>query len=214
MKKYRSLYLYIILVFAISSCTPAPAPTLIPIETVFAATHNALMAQTAAAKPRETAIPSMTSTRAPTPTPFPSATIVHLIATDTPMPTATIIADTPTNISSGSGTVLYACEIVQLTPADEHIIKPNEAFKWVWYITNVGTTKWSPDTVYARYVRGSQFFVDLETPLDDTFSVGETNSVSIKMRAPTEPGTYWAVFSLKKGIHDFCYAKLTIIVQK
>ncbi len=211
MKKYRPLYIFLILFFVLSSCTPAPAPTLLPIETVFAATHGAIMSQTAAAKPLETDTPQPTETRAPTLTPVPSATNVVLVPTITPTPTA---IPSPTNITSGSGNVLYACELVQLNPGDTYVVKPNESFHWVWRVRNIGTKKWFPDTMFLKYARGAEYYIKKKAPLGDPTDVGEVGIFRIKMQAPKEPGTYTTTFSLNKGIHYFCYFKLKIIVKK
>ncbi len=211
MKNHRA-YIFLVLLFALSSCAPA-TPTLLPIETVFAATHGAIMSQTAAAKSLETATPQSTHTHAPTITPFPSATTVLLNIVATSTPTTTPIPS-PTNITSGSGNILYACELVQLSPENDYIVKPNESFHWVWHVRNIGTTKWYPDTVSVKYARGAQYYIKKEAPLGDTINIGDVALFRIKMQAPKEPGTYTTTFSLKKGIHYFCYFNLRIIVKK
>ncbi|HIE24637.1 MAG TPA: hypothetical protein EYP74_01410 [Anaerolineales bacterium] len=212
MRKYRFIYIFLVLFFALSSCAPAP-PTLLPIETVFAATHSAIMTRTAKAKPPETATPLTRNTLAPTLTPFPSATTVllNIVATSTPTVEPSV---TPTNITSGSGTVLYACELVSISPKKGYVAKPNEKIKWIWHVRNIGTQKWYPKTMVAKYRSGEPFYVQKEYPMQKITHVGDVAVFDIRAQAPNEPGSYRMTFSLKKGIHYFCYYTLKIIVKK
>ena len=209
MKKYSPIFILLVFFLILSAC--APVEQVIPIETVFAATHAAIMAQTAAAMPKETATPTPINTRRPTMTSFPTATIVVLSPTHTPTLTP---AYTPTNITSGSGNVLYACELVKLSPGSGYIVKPRERFKWTWTVRNIGTTKWWTDTMFVTYASGAQYHLKKEFSLGSPTDIDETGVFVIKMEAPKEPGTYTTTWSLKKGIHTFCYAQLRIVVKK
>ena len=168
MKKYSLVFILLAFFLTFSAC--APVEQAIPIETVFAATHAAIMAQTAAAMPKETTTPTPINTRRPTMTPFPSATIVVLTPTHTPTLTPVY---TPTNITSGSGNVLYACEIVKLSPESGYIVKPNERFKWTWTVKNIGTTKWWTDTMFVTYASGAQYHLKKEFSLGDPTASSE-----------------------------------------
>ncbi len=212
MKKYPRLLILLMFLFLLSACAPSTPQPLVPIETVFAATMDAINAQTAAAMPpTATFTPTPINTRRPTLTPVPSATAVVLTPTFTPTITPVY---TPTNITSGSGNVLYACELVQLSPGSGYEAKPNEKFRWVWKVRNIGTKKWWTDTMFAAYASGSEFYVKKEFALGSPTDIGEVGVFSIKMQAPKEPGTYTTTWSLKKGIHTFCYAQLKIVVKK
>ncbi len=208
MKKYRHLFILTLFAIIFSSCAPKAEP--VPIETVFAATHAAIMAQTAAAMPKNAPSPTVTITLAPTFTPYPTSTTV-IIAKKTATPTPEV---TPTNITSGSGTVLYACNILGSSIPDGFEIKAKEKFNWTLRIENIGTTQWWPDTMYAHYVSGSKYHVKKEAALGDPTRVGESGIFTMKMQAPSEPGTYTTTWSLQKGIHQFCFFKLKIIVKK
>ena len=205
----RNLIFVLVFFLALSAC--APTSDLIPIETVFAATHSALMAQTEAARARETATPIPTNTRRPTLTPIPSSTTFVLTPTFTP--TVTLVP-TATQVTSGSGNVLYSCNIRTISPTSGYIAKPNERIRWTWYVENMGTTKWWPKTMVAAYSSGAEHYVDKEIALEDPTDVGETGIFSVRLIAPKEPGTYTTTWSLKKGIHYFCYTKLVIVVKK
>lgn len=212
MKKYKRILMALTFLLLLSACAPSTPEPIVPIETVFAATMNAINAQTAAAMPAtSTPTPTPINTRRPTITPQPSSTAVVLTPTFTPTITPVY---TPTNITSGSGNVLYACELVELSPRSGHEVKPNEKFRWVWKVRNIGTKKWWTDTMFVTYVSGSKFYVKKEYALGDPTDIGEIGVFSIKMQAPKEPGTYTTTWSLKKGIHSFCYAQLKIVVKK
>lgn len=211
MKKYRLIFILLIFLLALSACAPKPKVEVFPIETVFAATYAAIMEQTAAAMPAETLNPTLTLTPRPTSTSFPTATIVVLAPTHTPTNTP---ISTPTNITSGSGTVLYACNILSQSPQGTYLVKPGERFTWTWQVENIGTTRWRGDSMSVVYIRGAQYALEKEYPLGDHINIGDNDIFTIKMEAPKEPGTYTTTWSLEKGIHNFCYAQLKIIVRK
>ena len=208
MKKQLIFYTFLIIAFVISGCTAESPPTLLPIETIIAGTQGAAMAETELAIPFESVTPSPTFTRVPTLTPYPSATDVILTATFTPIPV------TPTNITSGEGDVLYACELVELSPGDDYFIRPNGKFNWTWRVRNIGTKEWETGTMFAQYARGSAFHTKNRFPLENSADVGEVGVFHIKMKAPEKEGTYTTTFSLKKGVHYFCYYSLRIVVRK
>jgi len=213
MKKYSPIYILLILSFILSACTSAPEQPLIPVETVFAATYAAIQAKTAAAMPSNT--PTPIDTRRPTLTPYPSATTYVLILTQTFTPTITI-TPSPTNVTSGSGTVLYACEFLGQLPDSTYTAKPDEVIRWVWTVRNIGTTRWYPDSMFVAYANGAKIYAgkDKKFPLKTAANVGETGEFTIRLRAPKEPGKYTTVWALKKGIHNFCYATLVVNVKK
>ena len=213
MKKYRSFYISLITILTLSACTPA-TPESPSIGTIVAATHAAAQAQTAAAMPTTTLAPPTPLRARATSTLLPTATI-FVFSSSTPRETSTPTATaTATNVTSGSGTVLYSCDILGLSPENGVVVKPNEAFKWIWSIRNIGTVRWSSEETTARYSSGATYHVKKEVPLQSSINLGETGQFRINMKAPSAPGTYITTWSMRKGIHDFCYAKLVIVVRK
>jgi hypothetical protein len=211
MKKYQITYILLTLLLLLSGCAPAPVAAPLPIETVFAATHAALMAQTAAAMPKESATPTLAPTLRPTQTLAPTSTFVVLAPTNTP--TATIVP-TATNVTSGSGEVVYSCEILNLSPKNGYVVKPKEKIIWEWEVKNIGTRKWWSDAVMVTYSRGASFHNNKKYFLDSPTDIGETGTFRVKMEAPTAPGKYTTTWSMRKGIHYFCYAQFQIVVKK
>lgn len=217
-EKHRPLCLLVAVALLLSSCTPVyPEQTDIPVETIVAATYAAISAQTAAARPPNTAtsLPP-TATRPPdTATPTPTATFIIAIASITPSFTPTATAEpTATNVTSGSGTVLYSCNILSLSPPNVYRVKANESFNWVWQVENIGTTTWDPDSVKVIYASGAQLSNQKRYPLNDRTKPGQNTLFTIKMKAPGEPGTYTTTWSMRKDIHTFCYVKMEIEVFK
>ena len=214
MKRYRALYICLITILSLSACTPVATPQPPSLETIVAATYAAAKAQTEAAMPSETPIPTTPTAARSTLTPFPTATTFVLPSftptfTITPTP-----AYTATNITSGSGDIIYACNIIKLSPESGYVVKPNEDFKWIWEVENIGTAKWWPDTAYIRYSRGAEFHVKKQAAVGDPTDPGEIGIFKVKMHAPKEPGSYTTTWSIRKGIHEFCFAQLKIIVKK
>jgi hypothetical protein len=80
-------------------------------------------------------------------------------------------------------------------------------------VRNIGTKKWWTDTMFVTYVSGAEYYIKKEFALGSPTDIDEIGVFSIKMQAPEKPGTYTTTWSLKKGIHSFCYAQLKIIVK-
>lgn len=213
MKKHH--FFFIISLFTLSACLPASTPAPPSIETIVAATYAAAKAQTAAAMPTATLIPPTATEARATFTPYPSATsfvIPSATATFTITPTP---AYTATNITSGSGDILYACNVVETSPASGYVAKPGEEFIWWVRIENIGTAKWWPETAYIKYSRGAEYHIKKEAAVGEPTDPGEIAVFKVKMRAPKDPpGTYTTTWSMRKGIHEFCFVQLRIVVKK
>ncbi len=215
LKKHPLFSLFLLIAIVLTSCAPAPAQEYVPVETIVAATYAAIAAQTEAARPPATFTPlPPTATRPPgTATPTPTATFVistltpTFTQTFTPVPTATLI-------TSGSGTLLYACDILSIAPKDSVRIKVNQRFQWNWEVENIGTTRWDPDTMDAYFIGGTQMSKYKGYPISGPAKPGKTITVQIDLVAPKEPGNYTTTWALRKGVHRFCYMKLDVEVYK
>ena len=211
-KKYQPLFLTLLLALLLAGCAPAATPY-VSIETIVAATYAASVAQTEAARPPATPTPlPPTPTRRPgTATPTPTATFV--ISSVTPSPTKT---DTPeptaTNITSGSGTVLYACNIISTSPKSPHRVKPRDRVQWTWVVENIGTTRWDPSTTDVHFAGGTRMTSNNQADIQSPAKPGSTTTVKINLDVPKEPGVYTTTWAFRKGIHNFCYATIQIDV--
>ncbi len=212
-KKHRPFLLFLIFTLLIAGCTPVAEQPYVPVETIVAATYAAISAQTAAARPPNTPTPlPATPTRRPsTITPTPTTTFV--LPSFTPIFTQTsTLEPTATNVTGGSGSVLYDCNIISLSPESVYEVKANQDFFWIWEVENTGTTAWVPDIVKIAYTGGTQLAKDKRFPLNERTQPGKIAYFKIKMRALKEPGTYDTTWALRKDIHMFCYEKLVIEV--
>ena len=213
MKKYRFFYMPLIVLLSLSGCIFTPVEA-VSIETIAAATYAVIQAQTAAAMPIATLVPPTLTELRSTLTPYPTST-TFVILSPTPTLTSTATpAYTATNATSGSGTILYACDVLSTSPESVYVVKPNEKFKWTLNVKNTGTAKWWPDSTYIKYSHGAEYYVDKESAIERPTDPEETGIFIVKMQAPKGPGTYTTTWSMRKGIHYFCYVQLRIVVKK
>ncbi len=171
---------------ACSSPTPTslPTPDLNPLRTEVAATVLAQVALDLAQTPSATIPPSSTATIAPSLTP----TVVESL---TPTPTSIITA----TLATGTvGTALIdRAEWVSQSIPDDTAFTPGETFTMTWTLRNVGTSTWTAGYLL-RFYSGDTFGAAREIILGQEVPPGDTVDITIKMRAPTRPGTYQSVW--------------------
>ena len=215
MRTYEHLlYLLLVVVIALSGCSPATPAPYVPVETIVAATYAAISAQTQAARPPNTPTPPPPTATHPPSTDTPTPTVTFVISTLTPPATSTPTPEpTRTNVTSGSGTVLYSCNINSTSPANGAELKAGQDFLWVWQVQNTGTTTWKPDTLKVVYDSGEQLSAKNSFSTDDVTKPGDVTQIKLKMHTPKAPGTYRTIWFLRKEIHSFCYVELKIIVK-
>jgi len=215
LKKHPLFIAVIIATIFLSACNPVPEQAYVPVETIVAATYAASVAQTEAARPPNTPTPLPPTATRPPGTATPTPTVTFVISTNTPTNTPTFTPEpTATNVTSGSGTLLYACNLLSTSPQGAYRVKANQSFQWVWQIENIGTTRWDPRNVEARFWGGTQLSSSKAFEIREPAKPGQNTSVSIRLTAPKEPGNYSTEWSLRKDIHRFCYAQLEIEVYK
>ena len=214
-KQLHFIYIWLIFALLLSGCGPAMPQESVSIETIVAATYAAIAAQTEAARPSATVTPlPPTATRPPgTATPTPTATFVISTRTPTFTPTASP-EPTATYVTSQSGLLLYACNILSLSPRDSTEVKAGKSFVWTWTVENTGNTRWDPSTMDVYFTGGTKVTKTNSFPISNPAKPGSTTDVKIKIVAPKEPGTYSTTWALRKGVHRFCYVKLNLAVSK
>lgn len=215
MKKYRSYYILLVLVLVLSGCMPTtPEPPFVSVETIVVATYAAIQAQTEAAMP-------VATTSTPSATPIESYSTVTPIFTNTsfvissltPIPTSTTIPSaTPTNVTSGSGNVLYSCEVVSSSPGSGYEVKKNKNFIWTIRVKNTGTVKWDRGDTKIAHIKGAEYYIEKRVLLEETTKTGEIGEFRVELYAPEEQGRYTSTWTMRKGIHDFCVIKYQIYV--
>ena len=216
LKKYRPLYLILVVALVLASCTPSvPEQPYIPVETIVAATYAVISAQTEAARPTETSTPLPPTATRPPDTETPTPTVTFVIKTSTPSLTPTSTAKpTATNVVSQSGDLLYACKILSQSPRNVHRVKVKETFQWSWQIENAGNTIWDPSDTKAIYTSGTMLANKKDYPITDRIKPGNSASFTLKVTAPSGPGKYTTTWSMRTGIHSYCYVTLEIDAYK
>ncbi len=218
-RRYRSSYVFVIAFILLSGCAP-PSPTQVPgiVETIVAATYSAAAAQTAAAMPSSPPIlPTLAATKTPSPptiTPTPTPTFVVYLFSPTPTITLTPVP-TETDDGGGGGAVTgpYVCQFISQSPDNGSTFSSKQDFDWKWKVRNVGTTDWYTDTMRFMYISGDRFALKDMYQLGNKTVVGETEQLTVHMKAPESPGIYTTTWAMRKGKYVFCYIQFQIVVK-
>ena len=209
-RNYRALVVLVITGIMLA-CVPTLAPASAPMPTFDPNSINTTIAQTAGAAATQTALmlpPTFTFTATPlpahTPTETPTPTFIFLL------PTVTVL---PTMVKPGSSSAQYDCQIILQNPKNDSAFSPGAAFDMTWQVANIGKNAWfSSDTDY-RYSSGDRIHKASIYDLPSSVLPGGTIDLTVKMKAPAEPGTYKTEWRISVGKNWFCPLKLTIIVN-
>jgi len=157
--------------------TPVPPTAAGPTEAV--AASATLGADVTAGPPAGTARPGAT-----------------LAATATPTRLATLKGPVkpPTG---GDGCSLQAEFVTDVTIPDDTIFKPNEGFKKVWELKNIGTCTWDNKYELFYYPGGDQMEGPESLKLTEPIETGDTVRLTVALRAPSAPGTYFSYWMLR-----------------
>jgi len=212
MKKYSSFYILLVFVLVLSGCIPTPEAPFVSVETIVAATYVAIQAQTEAVIPTATPIPPTPTKLFATFTPIATSTS-FIVSSLTPVPTATMPPSlTPTKVTSGSGDLLYSCEVVGSSPASGFEVKKNKEFTWTLHVKNTGTTRWKSGETKLAHIKGAEYYILRRVLIEKPTAPGEIGEFRVALYAPEEPGRYTSTWTMRKGIHDFCVIKYQIYV--
>lgn len=210
----RKSVLGALLALFLSGCLPSLAPTspaapdLNAIQTMIAATAGAAATQTAAFRPSPTPLPSATPTVTITPTITLTPTPIIVFPTFTPL-----IFPSPIGGGGGGGSVDYACVLLDQTPRNGTVMRPQNDFDAVWTLRNSGTQTWDSGSVDFIYVRGDKLHKQAGYDLPKSVAPGSSINLGADMLAPKTEGTYTTFWGLRRGKNIFCEVYLTIIVR-
>jgi len=129
----------------------------------------------------------------PTGTSRPGAT---LAATATPTRLATLKGPVkpPTG---GDGCSLQAEFVADINVPDDTVFKPNEGFKKTWELKNIGTCTWDTKYELFYYPGGDQMEGPESIKLTELIETGDTVRLTVALRAPSDPGTYFSYWMLR-----------------
>ena len=91
--------------------------------------------------------------------------------------------------------------VSDVTIPDGTAIDPGGVFDKTWKFRNTGTCEWS--TSYTIEFVSGNAMDGVKTMLTANVEAGEEIDVTVKMAAPTEPGTYTGYWRLKNASGDF-----------
>lgn len=208
------------------SCAPqaAPLPPDVMLETIVAATVQALPTNTPA--PAQATATATDIPRAIRPTFTPWVTFTPM-ASFTPFPTVTPFPSmTPmrTYRAPSGGQPAppvkkdivdpYECKVLGQIPESGAVIGPGQGFSVIWRVKNTGLNAWDINSIDVALV--SSDMVSLSgTRFDINGSVGkgQSSNIQVQMLAPSAAGTYRAAWSLARGANYFCSLSFSIIVK-
>jgi hypothetical protein len=185
---------------AIPILTLAPTvniqPTLDAVKTQSALTVIAYLTQNA---------PTITPTASPTSTPTYTSTPQF-----TPTKTNTLLplwTKTPTQS-------VWGCEITSFSPALNASLNSSTDFDASWVVKNTGSTKWLQNDIDIRYSSGDKLQKSGDTiDLKKDVSTGESYTVAVNMRTPTDSGSHTTTWTVNRGTQAICTMTLTIVVK-
>jgi hypothetical protein len=212
------LCIYVSLLF-LMACAPAvaaPDPGL--LETIVAATVQALPTHTPeptvtlTVPPTHTRVsptPSETSTPFPTLTPMPTFTDTP---TETPTPTPT--SDSGPEVGKRQGDSNFACIVLGRTPAGVFKGKPEQNVSVTWRIRNVGDREWRTDGIDYGYVSGEKMSAGADLfDLHQTVLAGREVDITVLFKLPKGPGAYTTTWALYRGSTAFCNFSFAAVVE-
>jgi len=129
-------------------------------------------------------------------------------------PATPTVAVTPTLARPAPG---YECEVISRAPEDGTVLTAGTFFDVVWTIQNDTDSAWRQDTTDYRFGEALNS-VQMHTgdmDYDFMYSVepGDSTTIVINMRAPTQAGTYGETWMITGGVTTICQFDVTIVVE-
>lgn len=195
-----------------SGLNPFPPPTAaVPIAISFATSTNT------AAAPLRVLPPTWT----PTPTQDAGPTLdVGLKPSSTLPPTATMFimpTGTPTATPTNTPVPTRAdarCYVIEESPKDNAEFKAGQEFEKRWTLRNRSGDAWRADILDFRFLSGTRMHTGADAyDLPYDVANNDTYVFTVRMRAPSSPGTYTSNWTLAAGEKSACNFFLKIIVK-
>lgn len=190
MKKKKIKFLGIVASCLVAGLLSACSVTVNPDPTQQAAVIFTAAAQTIeAAVPTNTATPKPTATPQPTSTPENTATVT---VTPTPVPpTSTSVVDTYCDNSEF---------VTDVTIPDNTVMIPGSVFDKTWTFKNTGTCTWKES--YSIVFGGGDLMNGSPRFIANTVVSQGTIDVTVRLTAPSKPGTYTGIWRLANSKGD------------
>lgn len=195
----RNLTILSLLVLLLAACNAPTAPTTSAEMAITQAAETVAAQFTQQATIRGTATPRPTETLPPPPTatmPAEQPTAAQPAVTQPPAATAT------TAPTAASNTADAGSFVDDITVPDGTAAQPGAIFDKTWRIKNTGTTTWSPSYGLV-VVDGDRMGAPDVIPMPKEVRPGETVDITVKLTAPSAPGTYQTYFRLRNAGGQF-----------
>ncbi len=218
------------LALALAACAPLPTPVVRPIGGQ--ETSPAKAGKTRTPRPhRPTEFPPPTApimtelspvfpsvTPQPVLSPTPTGHFALPFSTLTPTFSAPAVTRAPTLAFATPSALPTAqsgldCKLMWQSPPNSSTYLAGEKFSVGWNIKNVGTVTWQPGSFEFTYLAGARLSRDFNVPLKTTVGPAQTVTLSVPMKAPSNPSIYTTHWGIRQGNSFFCKLTLTIIVQ-
>ncbi len=212
------LCLAVILIAVLASCsspTPEPtaAPTSVPQPTVnLQPTLGA--AQTQAV---QTFVANLTQS-APTATKVPPTNTVAPTQAPTAtsnQPAATSTATQKPVPSGPTATLPIFCTISSiLVNGGSDPVSAGSSLKFTFVLVNTGSTLWTTSDFYLTYWSGARFSGQQKILIPENTGKGSNITMAVAgMTAPSNAGTFRAVWAIVKGFTPYCLMPVTVVVK-
>lgn len=219
----RRWLLFLLLLVLVGACAPSEQPLSADggagaIETMIAATIQAMPTNTT--YPSRTAKPTQKLSATPSPTDTPIPTLPRLATPTLPQPENILTPGFTNNLywDYTATPVNFSCIVERTVPEWGEIIKPGYDFRAEWKVRNVGAKHWSAYDFNLVYITGDHMHNpgNKEKPLLFNVYVKDKILLYVQLTAPKEIGlysAYWGLKSTKKGSEPFCVFSVTIRVN-
>lgn len=206
----RIFFTAMAVIFLLSACTPAAAPTVDPAEVANQIATSVALTVASQNLETEQAIPEATATTLPTDT--PAVVDTPTLVADLPTATPFVIVP-PTNVPSGGGGVAvqsdYECNSISRRPRDYQVFKPGDEFDVRWTIVNTGR-KTMVAGLDLKFSAGTNFIGINRVELPK-LEPGDEYEVIFDAVAPDKNGNYIMTFIVEGGL---CYPYAAITVER
>jgi hypothetical protein len=212
-RRHNRIVILLLITAVMLACVPTlgtpvpPVPTFDPnaINTVIVETANAAFTQTAlftTPSSTPTATPPFTSTPTETPTTVPTILIVLVTPTvPTPIP----------QVNSGTDDK-FNCTVLSKSPNDGFGFSAGIEFTVTWQVLNTGQEVWDAASADIRYLSGARIYVQSAYDLESNVPPNEQYTVTVKMKAPLESGTYTTAWAIRTQAVEYCRMSISIKV--
>lgn len=212
MKSLQILFAGLIIFSLVAGCTLGPNRSATPTPTI-PPTFTVTPSITPIPSPsrRATFVPIPTTTRGPSVTPMP---LLSPIPPDQVLTIQALVTQSRRFVNKMGP---FQCKMLSQYPEELTVFRPKEEFMAIWRFINAGEVQWGTRDVAYFYISGTKFHTAKykEQFIPYVVNIKDQLNLHVPMRAPAEPGVYFAIWGLRsQGIKRFfCTFSISILVE-